>query len=145
MKLTILQSPQYAETEITIRCNIMTPELTRLVEQIRALEFSFSGSKDGQWFRISLDTIFYFDSVDGRTFFYTDADCYEAKHTLSEIEARLANMSFLRISKNTIVNMHRMRSTRVIEAARMEVTMQNGEKLIVARHYLNGFKKAFGI
>ncbi len=145
MKLVINQSPQFSETEIIISCSIITPELKKLIDSIRTMEFSVGGSKDQRVYRIPINKILYFDSVDGRTFIYTASDCFQSKSTLGDIEDRLTDRGFLRISKNAIINLRMLKFTQAIEAARMEVTMQNGERLIVTRHYLNNFKNAFGI
>lgn len=145
MKLTINQSPDVPETEIIINCSNITPELKAIIDRIRALDYSVSGLKDGEWYRIPIDKILYIDSVDGKTFIYCPNAAYEAKSKLYELEEQLANMSFLRISKNTVVNLRLLKSTRILELSRMELTMKSGERLIVTRHYLNAFKSAFGL
>lgn len=145
MKLTINQSPDVAETEVTITCSILSPELQKIIDSLRALDFTLSGRKEESWYRIPIDKIFYIDSVDGRTFIYCADSCYESKSKLFELEEQLKNMSFLRISKNTIVNLRVLKHARPLELAKMEILLKNGEKLNVTRHYVNDFKNAFGI
>jgi DNA-binding LytR/AlgR family response regulator len=145
MKLSINQSPNIAETEIVINCSNITPELKSIIDRIRTLDYTVSGAKDATWYKIPIEKILYFDSVDGKTFIYCVNECYEAKSKLYELEEQLANMSFLRISKNTVINLRALKSTKVIELSRMEITMKNEEHLIVTRHYLNAFKNAFGL
>lgn len=145
MKLSINQSPDVPETEIIINCSNISPELKLIIERIRALDYCISGMRDELWYRIPIEKILYFDSVDGKTFIYCTNEAYEAKSKLYELEEQLVNMSFLRISKNTVINLCALKSTRILELSRMEITMKNGEHLIVTRHYLNAFKSAFGL
>ena len=145
MKLSINQSPTIAETEIIINCSNITPELKSIIERIRTLDYTVNGAKDDTWYKIPIEKILYFDSVDGKTFIYCTNECYEAKSKLYELEEQLANMSFLRIRKNTVINLRALKSTKVMELSRMEITMKNDEHLIVTRHYLNDFKNAFGL
>ncbi len=145
MKLTINQSPEVSETEVIITCSIVSPGLQKIIDSLRALDFTLSGRKEDAWFRIPVEKILYIDSVDGRSFIYSAGSCYESKAKLFELEEQLKNMSFLRISKNTIVNLRALKQARPLELAKMEVQLKNGEKLIVTRHYVNDFKNAFGI
>lgn len=145
MKLIIDQSPEIGETEITIRCSIVTPELKAIIERIRMIELTLSGMQNGKWYQIPIENIYYIDSVDGRTFLYCADKCYECKSKLYELEEQLCNMSFLRISKNNIVNLRSLKSVRPLDLSRMQLLLHNGEKLVVTRHYLIAFKKRFGI
>jgi DNA-binding LytR/AlgR family response regulator len=145
MKLSVNQCPDVTETEITITCNAVTPELQALIDRLRALDLTLSGKKDDAWYRVPVEKILYIDSADGRTFLYCANGVFESKNRLFELEEQLKNRMFLRISKNTIVNLHALRHARPLELAKMELLLKNGEKLIVTRHYLNSFKASFGI
>ena len=145
MKLSVNQSKDATETEITIACNAVTPELQALIDRLRSLDLTLSGKKDDAWYRVPVEKILYIDSADGRTFLYCANGVFESKSRLFELEEQLKNRMFLRISKNTIVNLHALRHARPLELAKMELLLKNGERLIVTRHYLNSFKAAFGI
>lgn len=145
MKLSINQSPDIQETEIIINCSTLSPDLKELIERINRLNYTVNGMKGEKWYKIPIEKLLYIDSVDGKTFFYCVNDCYEAKQKLYELEEQLAHMSFLRVSKNTVINLRALKSTRVIELSRLELTMKNDERIIVTRHYLSTFKRAFGL
>ena len=91
MKLTVNQSTDFCDTEITINCRQVTPELQAIIDSIRLLDCSVKGRLDGEIFIIPADRIIYFDSVDGRSFAYCDDACYEVEESLSELEARIAS------------------------------------------------------
>lgn len=145
MKLIIKQSPDVTENQITIECSYISPQLERIIKEIRSMDCVVNGREGDNWYRIPLDEIVYFDSVDSKTFLYSKQKCYEVKESLGELEQRYRNMNFLRISKNTLIHLDKMKSTKVLPFSKMEVTMVSGEKLIVTRHYLENFRKSFGI
>lgn len=140
MKLIIDQSPEYGEVEITVKCGMMDERLQRLVEHIRTYSFSIAGRKDGRTYNLTPDGIYYFESVEGRTFAYTEKDVYECTASLSRLETNLAATHFVRVSKSCILNAGILESVRVLMNGRMEAQLSNGEKLIINRHYVPGLK-----
>lgn len=145
MKLTVNQSPEFSTTEITINCCHVTPELQAIIDRIRLMDCSVKGRMDGEIHVVPVDSISYFDSVDGRCFAYCDDACYEVSETLGELEAKLRSLSFVRISKNTLVCLRALKSAKGLDFSRMQLTLRSGEQLIVSRHYLRSFKEAFGL
>lgn len=145
MKLFIEQSDEYNDTEITIKCGIVDERLESIIQQIRLCMFSVSGVKDGETRVIPLEEIFYFESIDERTFIYLKSDVYECSMKLYELEEQLEKANFVRISKSCIVNIMKLDSVRPLMNSRYEAKLDNGEKLIINRHYLANFKSKFGI
>ena len=135
MKFIIEQSDEWNEVEIRIRCNQMTKPLEKLIEQIRLFGFSITGEKEGQNYQISLEDILYFEAVDNRSYAYCTDEVYECKQKLYELEERLNNMNFQRISRTCIVNIYKLISIRTLLNGKIEATLENGEKVIVNRHY----------
>ncbi len=145
MKLFIEQSDDYKEPEIVIRCGIIDSRLEEVISQIRLCMFSVTGIKDGQVKVLSLKDVFYFDSTDDRTFIYMENDVYECSMKLYELEEQLERVNFIRISKSCIVNIMKLDSVRPLINSRYEAKLENGEKLIISRHYLPAFKSKFGV
>ena len=136
MKLTIEQSDQYATTEIIIKCGQIDFALEKLIHEIRLYGFSIIGKKDGETHSIKIEDIYYFESVDDKTYLYCEKEVYECAERLWEIEERLQHINFQRISKNCIINIYKLISVRPIINYKLEATMENGEKLIVNRNYV---------
>ncbi len=145
MKLLIEQSDQYTDAEIVIQCGMMDDRLESIIQHIRLHMFSVAGVKDGETKIFPLGDIFYFDSTDERTFLYLENDVYECSLKLYELEEQLEKANFVRISKSCIVNIMKLDSVRPLLNSRYEAKLENGEKLIISRHYLPGFKRKFGI
>lgn len=135
MKFIIEQSDEWNEVEIRIRCNQMTKPLEKLIEQIRLFGFSITGEKEGQNYQISLEQILYFEAVDNRSYAYCADEVYECKQKLYELEERLSYMNFQRISRTCIINIYKLISIRTLLNGKIEGTLENGEKVIVNRHY----------
>jgi Response regulator of the LytR/AlgR family len=119
----------------------MDDRLKKLVNMIRQYYFSLQGISNNESYTIPLEDILYIDSVDGRTFLYCNSRVYEYKDTLASLEQMLIHTSFVRISKNCIMNLNELKSVRSYLNHRMEATMKNGEKLIVSRGYIDHLKR----
>ena len=140
MKLLVEQSLDCKEVEIKITYGYLDDRLKRLIEQIRLFSFSVSAEKDGVLRQIALEDIYYFDTVDNKTFLYDRKDVYRCDRKLYELEEELANTPFIRISKSCILNAAAVSSVRAQLSGRLEATLKNGEKVIVSKHYIRAFR-----
>lgn len=140
MRLKIEQSNDYDDVDITIRCSEVDASLERLIEQIRLYGFALQGKKDGTTTLIPLEEIFYFESIDGKTFIYKEKSVYECELRLYKIEERLCRGTFVRISKATILNIQKLKSFRTQLNGKLEAQLLNGERLDVNRHYVPDLK-----
>ena len=104
MKLTIQQDPAVAETEVILRCPILDARLESLISHIRQYSFVLVGYQEQREFHLPLESIYYMDSTDGKTFLYQKAQVYQCRETLTALEEKLGQTTFVRISKNCIVN-----------------------------------------
>lgn len=145
LKVTIVEDPNIKETEISIVCEKMTNEINDIVSKISAVGLTLAGKKDEETFLIPIKEIFYFESVDGKIFFCTENEIYEAMAKLYKIEESLKNLRFSRISKTVIANLDKMLSIRKAENSRLTATLVNQEKLIVSRQYVSEIKKKLGV
>lgn len=141
MKLIIHQDQKIPETEITIRCARMDSRLEQLAGQIRQFGFSLTGYREGKEFQLPLEQIYFMDSADGRTFLYLEKEVYCCRKTLTSLEARLSRTPFTRISKSCLVNTSFLQSVRPLYNHRLEATLQNGEKLVITRNYIEPLKE----
>jgi len=136
VKLTIEQSDQYATTEIFIKCGQIDLTLEKIIKEIRLYGFSIIGKRNGETHSIKIENIFYFESIDEKTYIYCEKEVYECAQRLWEIEEQLKHINFQRISKNCIINIYKLVSVRPIINYRLEATLENGEKVIVNRNYV---------
>lgn len=145
MKIEINENPQFGETEVIINCRQADGEVTRLLASLRALEHKLTGWREGRTYLLDAGDVLYFDTADKHTFLYLEKEVYETPLRLYELEERLAGADFMRISKSAIVNLARVSSLRPEFGGHLELTMQNGERLLVSRQYTPAFKQKIGI
>lgn len=145
MKISININPRLAETEIVINCGSLTDEVESIIAAIRMADNQITVIKDGETHILDISKIAYIESVDRKTFVYTESDCYESKLKLYEIDGRLCGSNFLRISKSCIVRLKYIRSMKSEFDRRIRITLENGEQLIASRQYADELKKRLGV
>lgn len=141
MKLELQQDPQLEDIEVLIRYSRLSPRLEWLMKMLRQYDTYILGRKNGAVTRLSLDEIYYFEVVEGRTFAYTQADTFEVDGRLYELDQRLHGTSFAQISKSVLLNLDVLKQVRIAPGSRLEALLTNGERLIISRHYVESIKQ----
>ena len=78
-------------------------------------------------------------------FAYLEKDVYETKYKLYELEQRLWGTDFFRATKSTLTNLAKVESLSPAFNGRFELSMKNGEKLMVSRQYVPVLKEKLGL
>lgn len=141
--MIIDESAEHDGVEIIIKCPRMDERLARLIEQIKHYEITLTGKRGAQTYLLATEDVYYFESVDNKSFLYNQKDVYESDLKLFELEQLVEGTHFIRVSKNLIVNTAHIESVRALFNGRFEATLTNGEKAIVNRHYVKAFKEKF--
>ena len=145
MKIHINQQSDIAETEITINCRQINPEIEKIISLLRVMDLKLTGMKDNQTYILDAAKILYIDTVDKKTFFYTKTEIYETTLKLYELEEQLSINDFLRANKSCIINFNQIKSIKADLDGKLLVTMNNGEKLFISRQYAASFKEKLGV
>ena len=145
MKITINVDPTLCDTEIVINCAGVTAEIERLAAALRIMDNRITVIKGNEAFILDISKIVYIETVDRKTFVYTENDCYETKLKLYEMEERLNSSGFLRISKSCLVHLKFVRSIRSEFDRKLRLTFENGEQMIVSRQYADELKTRLGV
>ena len=77
LKLQLLEKKDLAEPEIDIRYSSMTQPLNRIVQYIRQQEYLIQGIFEKKLYQIPLNEVLYFETVDKKTFMYTQQKIFE--------------------------------------------------------------------
>jgi DNA-binding LytR/AlgR family response regulator len=134
MKITINTDDQCKETEITVICSRLGDDIDKLLAAIKMLDMRLTVHKDKRQYVIDAADVIYIESIDRRTFLYTNTDVYESHLRLYELEEKLGGCNFLRASKNCLFNINHVRSIEP-DLHRLIITSAKGIKLIVSRQY----------
>lgn len=147
MKISINIDPTLSEseTEVVIKCGALTAETEKIIAALRMADDKLSVIKDGETHILEISKIAYIETVDRRTFVYTETDCFESKMKLYETEEKLCSSGFLRISKSCIVRLKYIRSLKADIDRKIRITLENGEQLIASRQYADELKKRLGV
>jgi len=135
----------FPDIEIIINCPQITDKINKITSALQNFDGKFSGFKSGYTYLIERQNVFYFESIDKRCFIYTADDTFETSLKLYEIEENLTNKSFFRSSKSQIINIAKIKSLCPDFNGRIEVIMENGEKLIVSRQYAKLLKERLNL
>ena len=141
----IIQSPEENEEEsIIININNMNDKITRILDILKSPD-DLTVQLDNKTFKLPIAEIFYIESVDFKTFVCAETVVYQSKLKLYEVEEALSQSDFLRVSRQVILNVSKIRSVASAGGGRIEVMLANGEKLIVSRQYAPVLKERFGL
>ena len=143
MRLFLKQNDLLDEAEIHICYKDIDEKLQRVIEKLQLMDFSVMGRKEGAIYKIAVENIYYFESVDDKIFAYCELDVYEVSYKLYELEEMVSEYSFARVSKSVIINIDKIKSIKPQLNGRFEAILLNEERQIVSRHYINGLREKF--
>ena len=112
---------------------------------MRMIDMQIAVRKDNETFLLDTDKILYVEAVDRKTFVYTNTDTYESELKLYELEQELVERDFLRISKQSIVNLRKIKSLKTDVNRKIRITLQNGEQIVVSRMYSDELRRKLGL
>ena len=142
MEVEIEQVGREKKELVLIRCHAVTDEVREIAAYVKSRQGSRTGIKDSNQYEIATSDIYYIESVDGRTFIYTKKQIYETPNRIYELESRLEEKNFLRISKSMLLNLMKISSIRPALNGRFTAVLQSGEEVIISRSYVKGLKAA---
>lgn len=145
MKISININPDNPETEISVTCPQLTPEVEKLISMIRVMDSKLTVKKDGEVFLLDIGEILYLETMERKCFVYTDKAVYETDAKMYELEQQLAASGFFRVSKSTLLQLKHIKSLRADLNHRIRITMQNGEQLIASRMYADDLRERLGL
>ncbi len=97
MQIKLEDDSALKEVEVLIRCPRVDGEAQKLLALLRAMDGrKLTGERGGQTFLLEPASVLYIDTVDKRTFLYTECGEYETPLRLYELEERLAPEDFFR-------------------------------------------------
>lgn len=140
MKFTINQILQ-GEDEVILNYKEMNDEVSKIMAFFRNDSRKIIGWKDKTQILIVPDEILYIESVDGRTYAYTEDEVYKINYNLLQMEELLRDISFFRCSKSMIMNIDKVLQLKSLSSNRIDAMMQNGEHIMISRTYASEFRR----
>lgn len=140
MKYTIEHISQ-GEEEVILRCHSPSAEMEQLIRYLESRSRKLIGIRDGIRTVVEQPEILYVESVEGKTFAYTESEVFQMEYSLAQMEQLLGAVNFFRCSKSMILNIDRVRELRSLASNRIEATMCNGERIMISRTYASEFRR----
>lgn len=140
MKYTIQKIPK-GEDEVILRYQTMTPEVERVYYFLNGMEQKLIGWNEKTQVVLELSQILYIESVDGKTFAYTEKEVLRMDHSLNRLETILSDINFFRCSKSMIINIDKVERLKSLPSNRIDAVMRNGEHILISRTYASDFRK----
>ena len=145
MRVEININRNEPELFVEIHCNDVTDNVSKLKRHIENYGTGIKASKDGETVMLKLSAILYAESVDKKTFIYTESKVYETDKRLYELEEMLDKRDFFRCSKSVIINISKIEKLKPEITRNILATLSNGEVIVVSRRYATELKKLIGI
>ena len=129
------------ENEVIVNYIDMNQEVERVINFIKGEQTKLIGWKDNEQKVIDIKTILYIETVDSKTFAYTEEDVLRLEYTLTQLENLLNDINFFRCSKSMIINIDKVDSLRSLPSNRIDAMMVNGEHIMISRTYASDFRR----
>lgn len=145
MNVTITENPAILDIEVSIACPRINERVQHIVASLNAFDRKLTGDRDGATYRLGINDVCYVETVDGRTFLYTDDGVYQTLLRLYELEDKLAGTEFVRASKQLLINFDHVVAIRSALNARLQLLLDNNESVMVSRQYAPAIKHKLGL
>ncbi len=124
MKINLDIDGKYDDIEVIIRAPHLNNDIERMVAMMRMIDMQIAVRKDNETVLV---------------------DTYESELKLYELEQQLIERDFLRISKQSIVNLRKIKSLKTDVNRKIRITLQNGEQIVVSRMYSDELRRKLGL
>ena len=148
MKLNINIDAGAKEPEIMITTAHMTEDINRVVDFVSRLDDAptiLSGIREDKVELLDPEVIVNIYAEDSKVFAKTEKGSYQIRLRLYEVEERLDNSKFVRISNSEIINLKKVKSLDLSFAGTICMELSNGEVSYVSRRYVSKIKKVLGL
>ncbi len=142
MRLRLEQDKTAKDISVHIRYAEKNLMLGRLVRAVRSCGETVQAFSAEEEVRLAVSEIYYFESVDKKTFAYCQSAVYRVEERLYMLTERLARYGFVQVSKSCVLNINMLKSVRSLTNSRMEALLTNGERVWVSRRFIPDLKKA---
>lgn len=141
----LVEHGDFEENEIVIRCRDLDSDILEILGLLRERSSRITAIKDGELHVLQPNDIYYAESVDGKTFIYKSDIVLETPQSLAALQDANSSFGFIRIGKSQLVNLFHVAKLKSLPNSRIEITLKNGERLIVSRHYIHDLKEKLGM
>ncbi len=146
MKLEVQLDSACAEPQLIIRARELTDELQALIQRItQSQPQTVAGFRDGAVTLLEQQEILRFYAQEKKVFAATAHGEYAVRQRLYELEQRLDDHRFARISNSEIVNLKQVRRFELALTGTICVRLSDGSVTYVSRRYVAKIRQILGV
>ncbi len=145
MKIEIDINEKYSDVSVLIKAPGISQDIEKIISMMRMINMQLAVKKEDETYLLDTDKILYIEAVERNTFVYTKDATYQSDLKLYEIEQQLLEQNFIRISKQSILNLRKIKSLKADINRKIRVTLVNDEQVIVSRMYAEELRKRIGV
>ena len=133
MKITIDIDDKYSDIAVEVKAPRLTQDIEKIISLMRMINMQIAVKQEDEIILLDTDKILYIEAVERNTFVYTKDSSYESDLKLYQVEQELLEQNFIRISKQCILNLRKIKSLKADINRKIRVTLVNDEQIIVSR------------
>ena len=145
MQIQYYEKPDLSESRVEVFYREYNEEIESLAVFLEKNQVLL-GMKDKQTCKFAVSDILYLEVVDRKCFAYLNEDVYQMELNLKGFLEKYESQGFVQIGKSLIVQIRYVERIIPDLNMRLNLVMENGEKLVVNRSYkkafMDGLKKA---
>lgn len=144
MNIFFKKNNQINEITITVEKNNRDREVEQLLIYLNDYEQYvnvLTVEKENQIYKFPFMEILWIEVIGDYTSIYTNTIQLRVRKTLQSIESELPINKFIRTSRNTIVNIKKIKKVETSFSGTMSATLSNNQKIHISRKYWKNIKK----
>ena len=142
MKIEIKIIEKCDEPKVIVVTDKMTEEINEIIKKLsNETSQLIAGFKDGHAVVLQPEQIYRIYASGGKVYAETKDKTYSLRLRLYEIEQRLANNSYVRISNSEIINLKMVKNFDLSFIGTICVSLTNGVVTYVSRRYVSKIKQ----
>ncbi|NMD37959.1 MAG: LytTR family transcriptional regulator [Christensenellaceae bacterium] len=146
MLVKVEVDPNLNETEVLVRCKNVDEEIMELVQKLNITNKTIvAGFSKDKLQVLNTSNIIRFYTENQKVYAQTNEDKYLIRLRLYELEERLNNKMFVRISNSEIVNLNFIKNIDLSFVGTLCLELKNGENAFASRRYVSKIKEVLGI
>lgn len=135
MKVNEYQQKDIPEDRIDFYYRVKTKEVNEILDFFMKHRQRLVGKVNDKEIIFSLNDVYYFESVDKKTFAYLDNQVVRIDIRLQDLEKAYFELGFIRVNKSTILNVYKINSLKSEINMRVMALLDNGERIQINRSY----------
>lgn len=145
MKIELKLDPAEPEARVVIHAPARTPEVEALLDRLGRSDAGLLGFREDTAVPLPPEKILRFYGEDKAVLAQTPDGVYTMRLRLYELEQRLADRGFVRISNSEIVNLRQVTALDLSFTGTIRMTLAGGTAVYVSRRYVKKIKEALGL